>query len=230
MVEVHVVASNNRDLYEAELDSYFEWRHRVYVGEKGWHAPFPDGRERDQFDTARATYLLGFENGDLVTGSRLLPTDAPHLLSEVFSHLGEVKCIPRRPDVAEWTRMLVVPSRRERGHSGVAGQMCCAVMEYLLEEGASQVGGVQELYWLPRWQDYGWRVHPLGLPDEIGGVWCLAAYFDVSEEALAGVRAATGVARPLLVRKGAPDPFVPRPKVPPPRPGLDLQGGIEQID
>jgi len=209
MINVHVVAANNRDSYQAELDSFFKWRHRVYVEQRGWLPPSPDGRERDQFDTDDAVYLLAMEDGELVAGTRLIPTDRPHLLSEVFSHLASVKGVPRSPAVAEWTRMFVVPGRRGGLHTGACGQMCCGVMEYLLEEGAAQVGGVQELYWLPRWHHYGWRVHPLGLPEEIGRDWCVAAYFDVTEEALAGVRAAAGVDRDLIVRRGSPHPFIP---------------------
>ncbi|HEX2255770.1 MAG TPA: acyl-homoserine-lactone synthase [Afifellaceae bacterium] len=209
MLHVHVVAANNRKIYREELESFFQWRHKVYVEQKGWLPPSADGRERDQFDNDGAVYLLAMDDGALAAGTRLIPSDRPHLLSEVFPQLAAVKGVPRSPLIAEWTRMFVVPGRRGGLHTGACGQMCCAVMEYLLEEGAAQVGGVQELYWLPRWHHYGWRVHPLGLPEEIGRDWCVAAYFDVTEEALAGVRAAAGVDRNLIVRRGSPQPFLP---------------------
>jgi acyl-homoserine lactone synthase len=208
MIDVHVVASNNRDLYGPELDSFFAWRHRIYVGERGWRDPSPDERERDQFDTEAAVYLLALEDGELVAGSRLIPTSEPHLLSEVFPQLGSVRGLPREPDVAEWTRMFVVPSRRDRSARGVTGQMCCAVMEYAYQEGLSELGGVQEIYHLGRWEEYGWRVRPLGLPEVIDGSWSIAAYFAVDEEAVAGARRASGVDGSLLVRRGSPSPFV----------------------
>jgi acyl-homoserine lactone synthase len=208
MIDVHVVTCSNRALYADELDSFFRWRHRIYVDERRWREPSPDGRERDQFDTAAATYLLGLDEGELVAGSRLIPTSRPHLLSEVFPHLCAVRGVLRAPDVAEWTRMFVVPGRRERAGHEVAGEMCCALMEYALAEGIRQFGGIQETYFLTRWQHYGWHVTPLGLPEEVDGTWSVAAYFDATEEALEGVRRAIGIHGSLVVRRGFPKPFV----------------------
>jgi acyl-homoserine lactone synthase len=208
MLQVHVVTAANRDLYRDQLDLCFRWRHRIYVEHKRWMPARPDGREVDQYDTDDATYLLAFRDDAFVAASRLRPFSTPTLLGDVFPRLASARGLPRKPTDAEWTRMFVVPGARERGHQGVAAAMCCAVMEYCLDAGVLWLGGIQETYWLPRWMDYGWRVEALGLPEEIDGTSCLAALFEVSPQALAGVRQAAGVACDQIVRIGTHRDFV----------------------
>jgi acyl-homoserine lactone synthase len=202
MWQVHVVTAANRARYGAEMEEVFRWRHRIYVEEKRWMEARPDGREMDQFDTDEATYLVALRGGDFVASSRLRSFSQATLLGEVFPFLAAVRGLPSLPEEAEWTRMFVVPGVRERGHKGVAAAMCCAVMEYCLEEGVTRIGGIQETYWLPRWMDYGWRVEPLGLPQDIEGTSCLAAMFEVSQEALEGVRRSAGISASQIVRLG----------------------------
>ncbi len=56
-----------------------------------------------------------------------------------------------------------------------------------------------ESFWLPRWQNFGWTTRPLGVPEEIAGCMTLAAFMDVDQQSLDGVRAATGWHESLLV-------------------------------
>ncbi len=201
MLDVHVVCATNRHLYGRALDDYFRWRYRCYTLEKGWFPPNELGLETDQFDTDDAFHLLGFHEGSLVAGTRLVPCHRPTLLSEVFPALA-TRGVPGARHQADWTRMFVVPASRRRGHQGVAGAMVAALMEYCLDEGISAVGGVQETYWLPRWADFGWDVEILGLPQTIAGTSCVAAMFRCAPEALEGVRAATGIEGMQIRRRG----------------------------
>ena len=86
-MDVHVITDANKAAYAAELDQLFRIRHRIYVEEKKWREPSDDGRETDQFDTEHAVHLVGIRNGQIIAGSRFIPTTQPHLLSEVFPHL-----------------------------------------------------------------------------------------------------------------------------------------------
>jgi N-acyl-L-homoserine lactone synthetase len=54
MLDVHVVTSTNRHLYERELDEHHQIRHRIYIEELRWRGltPRSDKREFDQFDIA----------------------------------------------------------------------------------------------------------------------------------------------------------------------------------
>ena len=141
---------------------------------------------REQLFGARpaAEVLIGEVDGEVMTGTRLIPTTAPHLLSEVFPHMANFRGIVRRPEIAEWTRGFITRKFREKGHGPIKGQFCGTVMEYCLLEGITAIGGVQETYWLPLWKRFRWTVRPVGNPREIDGVTCVAAFFDVTPAAL----------------------------------------------
>ena len=208
MLQVHVVTAANRAAYREQMEVCLRWRHRIYVEEKRWMPPRPDGLEIDQFDTDDATYLLGFRDDTFVAGSRLRPFSTPTLLADVFPHLVGRREMPSRSTDAEWTRMFVVPGARDRSRQSVAGAMCCAVMEYCLDAGISRLGGIQETYWLPRWADFGWRVDLLGLPQDVDGTSCVAALFEVSPEALAQACRTAGVEHNQILQFGPHRDFV----------------------
>jgi acyl-homoserine lactone synthase len=206
MIEAHVVTSRNRRLYEVEFDEFLRRRHDAFVRQKHWRPESPDGRELDQFDSDAAIYLLGIEDGRVVTSARLIPTSAPHLVSEVFPHLCEQTGVPRRPDYAEWTRTFVADGA-DRSIRGAITQISCAVMEYALQEGLAAVGGIQKTYFMSFHGRLGWIARPCGLPQLVDGEWCIVAYTDVSEHALASVRRILGIEKPLLMRRGCQRPF-----------------------
>lgn len=214
-MHTHIVTHANKHLYIDQLTTFFRARHDIYVDEKGWRDPSASGLEIDQFDHDAAVYLIGLDaDGSLVGGTRLTPTDRPHLLSEVFSPCCDRAPMPRRADVAEWTRAFVVPRyRRER--LKVVYHACAAVMRYCLDEGITQVGGLQECYWLPLWAKLGWSAHALGRPREIAGDTCVVAYMDVSEAAYEAACERAGIERPTLVRRGPQHPFTTRAVAPP---------------
>ena len=123
-------------------------------------------------------------------------------MSEVFPHLCTRIGVVRDAAVFEWTRGFIVPEYRETGGLLIKAQFCTAVMEYCLGEGIQQIGGIQELYWLPLWKRFGWVVHVIGEPCEIDGDICVPAYFDVSEDALNGVRRRAKLDHSILVHRG----------------------------
>lgn len=206
MVEIHIVDHTNTHHYERELESYFEWRHRIYVEERGWsELRRGDGRERDQFDTDQTVHVLALEGGEIVGGSRLIAASNPTLLGEVFPYLVERGQVPRDRATLEWTRMFVVPSRRiARRKFTVRGALFAGVMDYAVAVGARQTGGVIETFWLPYLAQVGWHPYILGMPRIIAGSMTLAAFVPVSAEALQSVRAATGWTESLLCRRDAP--------------------------
>lgn len=205
-MQIHVVNSANRHLYTSELTDFFRVRHQIYVEEKAWREDDRTGLEVDQFDTDDATYLLGTIDGSVMTGTRLIPTDRSHMLADVFPYMCETPV--RDPRVAEWTRGFIVPRFRERGIGPIKGQFCASVMEYCLKEGIEKIGGVQDLYWLPVWKRYSWTVRPIGEPREIDGRWCVAALFDVNEDAYTHAARCGGLTESILVHRGPYKPFV----------------------
>ncbi|NTB87821.1 acyl-homoserine-lactone synthase [Agrobacterium tumefaciens] len=206
---VHVITSSNSALYANELSELFRIRHKIYVEEKGWREPSPDGMECDQFDTEHAVHLVGIQDGRIIAGSRFLPTTQPHLLSEIFPHLCTRPGVLRHERAAEWTRGFIIPEFREKAGLTIKAQFCAAVMEYCLNQGIEQIGGIQEIYWLPLWKRFGWRVNVIGEAAEIDGVLCVPAYFEVSVDALEGVRRRANLSSSNLIERGRLEPFVP---------------------
>jgi acyl-homoserine lactone synthase len=212
MVDVHIVTNDNRHLYEDVLDEHHRIRHRIYVDELRWRGlkPRSDGREIDQFDTPETVYLLGLEGRRVVGGLRLMPTIEPHLMSDVFPQFASIRGVPRRADIAEWTRIFVIQERREEHKASKVGSTVIASMiDYGLQEGLSGISVVMNTFWLPRFQRYGWRVRPLGLPDVHDEEWLIAVLIDVTPAALAGIRRACELTEhSALVRQGPQRSFV----------------------
>jgi len=189
---IHVITSDNRHLYEPELLAHFRLRHEIYVVERNWtNLASPDGLERDQFDNNDATYILASENGQIIGGSRLVPTTRPHLLSEVFPHLAVVRGLPRAVDIYEWTRMFVIKGRREGRTMGgqTRGMVICGVLEHCLDNDITGLTALIEMFWLPLFHSMGWNLTPLGPPELINGEWSIAVKMAINENTLASTRA-----------------------------------------
>lgn len=202
MFPVHVVTSQNRHLYEEQLEQHFRLRHSIFVDELGWTAlRKPDGREIDQFDTEYSIYLLGIEPGrGVVAGTRLGPSLQPHLLADVFPHAAAHRGIPRAPNIYDWTRIFVAPLRRsETRPCRAAGTIKTAVLEYCLANGIRQVTGLGEPYWVPALSKLGWNPRPLGLPVEHEDMLVFGFTCDVTRAALEKTRAVFGLVEPVLV-------------------------------
>jgi acyl-homoserine lactone synthase len=191
MFKVHAIHAGNRHLYENILDQHHRIRHDIYVGERKWmDLERPDGREIDQFDTDKAIYLLGIEPGKgVVGGSRLIPTLEPHLMSDVFPELANVRGLPRAHNIFEWTRIFIVPAKREGGRlCKAAGIIYCGILEFCLSQNVTQLSVVCEAYWIPRLIALGWNPVLLGEPIEKDGMTIVGITCDMTDEALARTR------------------------------------------
>jgi len=197
MTKIHVIDRTNRDSYQEVLDQYFRLRYEVFVNERGWRdLKHLDGREIDAYDNDEAIYLLALDGERVVGGQRLYPTVLPHMLSEVFSHMAP-RGLPRAQHVMEWTRYFVVKERR-MGRADC--RLLAAIQQFCLEEGITEVTAVVEMWWLPRWQQAGFKVKPLGLPMVIEGQPCIAASVGISQDSLDRVCTLAGLRGSALVR------------------------------
>jgi len=199
---IHVITGANRHLYELELLAHFRLRHEIYVVERNWtNLTRPDGFERDQFDNEDATYILASEKGQIIGGSRLVPTTRPHLLSEVFPYLASVRGLPRAVEIYEWTRMFVVKNRRDGRTMGgqTRGMVICGVLEHCLDNGITSLTALIEMFWLPLFHSMGWNLTPLGLPELINGEWSIAVKMAIDQNTLASTRAFHGIVRRVCV-------------------------------
>jgi acyl-homoserine lactone synthase len=205
MIKVHAVHQGNRHLYEDAVEQHFRIRHDIYVGERRWmDLARPDGREVDQFDTDEAVYLLAMEEDRVVGGSRLVPTMEPHLLNDVFPRLANVRGVPRQPGIFEWTRIFVIPAKREGGRlCTAAGIVYCGILEFCLHQAIEQLSVVCEAYWIPRLLALDWTPRLLGEPIEKDGMTVVGITCDMTEAALARTRATYGISGSVLVENAS---------------------------
>jgi len=205
MTQVHVVTRDNKKLYEDHIDQFFRLRHDVFVSERGWKdLEKPDKRETDAYDNDHAIYLIAIDKDKVVGGQRLYPTVLPHMITDVFSHLAR-RGAPRAFNIFEWTRYFVVKERR----TGRADcRLLASFQEFCLEEGITQATAVVEMWWLPRWQQAGFKVRPLGLPTMVEGQPCVAAAIDISRDTLDRVRSLGGLRGSCLVWEGTRTPIL----------------------
>jgi acyl-homoserine lactone synthase len=204
---IHVVTAENRHLYEDALEESFRIRHDIFVGERGWTAlDRPDGREIDAYDAPATIYFLAMENGRVLGGHRLFPTTRPYMISEVFYGLVQRE-MPSAPDILEWSRFFVIKDWRA-GPTYL--QLMAAVQELCLEESVSEIVAVIEMWWLPRFQEAGFKVRPLGLPQVIEGTSTAAVSITISADSLSTVRALGNLPRSVLVRRDLTSPLIDR--------------------
>ncbi|MEV0391295.1 acyl-homoserine-lactone synthase [Nonomuraea sp. NPDC050643] len=94
------------------LDGMFRLRHKVFFERLRWDVGSLHGRERDFFDDCDPVYVISYvEDRQEVTGCcRLLPTDGPYMLPDVFSETLRGGEAPRDPAVWEMSRLATGPA------------------------------------------------------------------------------------------------------------------------
>src|SRR6185312_8149319 len=193
---IDVVTSQNAVLYKDALESMFRLRHRIFVERMGWEAlRKPDGIEKDQFDTPDAVYLiLQDDNGEVIGSHRLLPTVKPHLFSELFADMCNVRGVKRGPNVYELNRTCVDEDRLDRKKQEWARQQIISgLVEFSARAGIDQVTILTPLEVMFRYMLIGVDVKPLGFHREIDGVKQAAVSVTMNREADAAVKAAFGI-------------------------------------
>ncbi|MBF0326656.1 MAG: GNAT family N-acetyltransferase [Alphaproteobacteria bacterium] len=187
---ITVIDERNRHLYHDALQNYFRLRHQVFVGRLSWALDAPDGEERDQFDTDAATYLLAQNaTGEVIAGARMLRTDRPNLLADVFPFLCDGPA-PRSPSIWEVTR-LVVDHRKDRlvGCGNVTGSLLCGLLEFGLCVSASHLVSVSDTRIERILRMAAWTIRRLGEVHDIDGIPAVAELQALNSEVLNACRA-----------------------------------------
>lgn len=200
MFRVHVINKFNKDSYADQLEQQFRLRHEIYVGERGWmDIARPDGREIDEFDNDDAIYLLGITTGgEVVGGSRLVPSLKPHLMSEVFPNLAP-DGVPRSAKICEWTRIFIAPAMRSPSRPALAaGLIYCGIQEYCVQSQIENLSIVCETYWIDRLASLGWKPRLLGPVYAHQGSDIVGLITDTNTGALNATRSFYGIEKPVL--------------------------------
>jgi acyl-homoserine lactone synthase len=185
---LHLIDSTNRHLpkQQALLEASYCVRHEEYVKGRGWKAlAKPDGREIDQFDTADATYLIWEDGGEVLGGARLIPTNKPHLMSELFPQIVTLASVPRTSRVWELTRLYSTRGGSSQvNRRRVTGDVFSAMFELGIAYELEGISIVCDAFFVTRFLDMGMEVKPLGLPTPYDEGICIAVILPVNAKQL----------------------------------------------
>ena len=152
------------------FDTMFEDRKTLFVDLLGWDVPVVDDRfEIDAYDCEGSLYVAALDANGAHQGSlRLLPTDRPHLLGEIFPWLCPFG-VPRGPNIYEITR-LCLPSRLgARTRLEVRNALISAVVDHALGHGIERLTGLVDANFRKEVLTMGWLAEPLGPIMPFGG-------------------------------------------------------------
>jgi acyl-homoserine lactone synthase len=136
-----IIDASNRQGFERELAEMHRLRALALADEASWHLATVEDRVVDAYDRTDSTYLLAKRDsrGGVVAAVRLLPTDRPHLMRDVFAD-GCLGPMPGGSTVWEVSRFCLHPEvRRRRDRAILVQHMTCAVMETALLFGVQAV-------------------------------------------------------------------------------------------
>lgn len=204
---IHIVTAENRGAFRLPLLEMHRHRKAIFVDTLRWNVPVVEGLEIDAFDAPEAIYLLECPPAQTpLTGSlRLLPTERPHLLGDIFSDL----CAggpPRGPRIWEASRFCPSPLLEARSERhALFARMIAAILEAGLLFDIEAVTFVASAALAPLARDVGWSVRTLGPVRRRGREKIVAMQAEISIAGLRAVRARHAIAGPLA-RFSAPDP------------------------
>ncbi len=145
-------------------------RKRVFVDMLKWDIAHDGVAETDSYDNDRADYLILQDNetGAHKGSVRILPTTGRHMLADVFPFLCEEK-IPRGPRIREITRLIVSPHAPRRERLYIRNMLVRALIDFGLMTGIDAYTCVCDYGFLTQLLAGGWKMDPLGLPQNHEG-------------------------------------------------------------
>jgi N-acyl-L-homoserine lactone synthetase len=161
----HILRFDTDPIPDRVLRDMFAARKAVFVDLLKWDVPVIDGRyEIDQFDDPHARYLvLGDADGHHLGSARLLPTERPHLLGDLYPQLCE-DTPPTGPDIFEITRFCLDRRLRAAERRQVRDTLVTALAHYAIANAIRSYSAIADLAWLQQILGFGWRCRPLGRP------------------------------------------------------------------
>lgn len=186
------------------LSAMFEARKRVFVDRLGWKIPVHRDRyEIDQFDTDTADYLV-LQNPvrPHVASARLLSTERPHLLAELFPTLCE-NPVPTGPHIREITRFCIDPNVPSAQRMSARNQLVSALVLFALDEGIETYTAVASRPWFRQIVRFGWECVALGPARDVDGEILVGLAISISGRTPAMLKA-SGIFQPgtFHVRRG----------------------------
>ncbi|MBO0902577.1 acyl-homoserine-lactone synthase [Jiella sonneratiae] len=196
---MRMITTANMPRFADVMEDVWSFRHRHFVDRFGWRAlTKPDGREIDQFDTDGAVHLPLVLDGKVTGYTRLLRTDRPHLLSDVYPELMDGAPWPRGDDILEWTRCVAEPGVTNPEGVSANFLVFAGVAEAFVALGLRGVIVQTHPKLVTRLLETGWQVRPLNVPRIYDGAPLAVIFAHATAETVAISRAQFGLDGPVL--------------------------------
>jgi acyl-homoserine lactone synthase len=196
-----LITDRNSAEYSWLIEKSYYFRHSFFVDGLKWNAlRRPDGREIDQFDLPGIVHIVGVDQGEVFSYSRLLPTTRPHLLNTIYPDMLEGNPEPVGEKIWEWTRCAVDPKRREgrKAADPATTGMTLGVIEACVDLGIEALHVQTHPMLLTRLMELGFKCKPLALPSQLDGQDVVPFLAHVSESTLEKARSVLGVSTSVI--------------------------------
>ncbi|MFZ2028855.1 MAG: acyl-homoserine-lactone synthase [Vitreimonas sp.] len=195
---IQIITADNRHLFHHQLMEMHRQRKQVFIDQLRWPLEDIAGVEIDCFDCPEATYLVDINGatGEVAGSTRLLPTNRPHLLGDVFPYLCD-DAPPSGDHIWEATRFCPAPDiPKGEPRRAFLARMIAAIIETALLFGIERVTFVAGAALAPSATRAGWNVTPLGSARRVGRDRLRAFAADIDCAGLRAVRAQNQIAAP----------------------------------
>lgn len=169
----------------SKMSSY---RHKVFIETLKWELDTKNGEELDQFDRPDTVYVVAQDELGQVNGcARLLPTNQPYLLGDVFPELLNGLPLPNSADIWELSRFAALDFNQRT--TSALGQFSSTIAVTLLQEsiacaaalGAKRIITVSPIGIERLLRKAGFHAHRAGPPMIIGGHPIFACWIEVEK-------------------------------------------------
>jgi len=199
----------NRWAYSAQIDAMHEDRKVIFVDMMRWQIPvYANQYEIDQFDTRETVYLMCIneESGEHLGSVRLLETQKPHLMSEVFPELC-TEGIPRGPDIYEVSRLMTASALETAVQRKVVrDRLALGMVEWALRRNVRAFSAVVGPAMLQQIVGMPWRHRLLGLPTHDAKGLVYPIKIEIGPDTLVLMREQVGIFTPTLHPSEVPTP------------------------
>lgn len=163
-----ILTGGGETTQDALLADMFRARKSVFIDLLGWDVPVLAGQyELDQFDGPSTIYLLiATPQGEHLGSLRLLPTDGPTILADIFPFLCD-SAPPASSNCWEISRFCLSRDLRAAERRVIRNRLVTAAVAFALRNDITSYACVADAAWLTQILSFGWRCEPLGLPQHL---------------------------------------------------------------
>lgn len=123
-------------------EQFYGMRYKVFHERLGWDVQCSEGKERDQYDDSRSTYVIAHDEQDRILGTwRLRSTSVAYMLKDLFPQLLGNEPAPNCDTIWEITRFAIDSQSDRRANFGlnqIARELLTETVLFALRRGIHQ--------------------------------------------------------------------------------------------